>query len=208
MARKRYSEDGQEVAADQAKQDRRRRPRLILALKDDGTPDLSGARPEQIEALKSALEEAAPALPEPISPVVVHMALGAVASIEAALLAGRFGLTTEQAAVALQPPPPLREQIAEAGARVLNKHSGALGRWQDEIVLAALLVAWQSSALASLRAMAAEQRAQQEQRPAAPGPAPAPAPAPATSASAASPASPQEVSVLTEPLQEFMTAAD
>lgn len=197
MARKRYSEDGQETTADQTKQDRRRRPRLILALKDDGTPDLSGARPEQIEALKSALEEAAPAPPEPISPVVVHMALGAIANIEAAVLAGRFGLTTEQAAMALQPAPPLREQIAEAGARVLNKYSGALGRWQDEIVLAALLVAWQSSALATLRAMAAEQRAQQEQRPAAPTPTPAPGPAPG-------PAPAQEASVLTEPLSEFL----
>ena len=194
MARKRYSDDGQEAAPEQAKRDRRRRPRLILALNDDGTPDLSSARPEQVEALKSALEEAAPAPPEQISPVVVHMALGAVTNIEAAVLAGRFGLTTEQAAAALQPAPPLREQIAEAGARVLNKYSSALGRWQDEIVLAALLVAWQSSALATLRAMAAEQRARQEQRPAAPSPAPAPGPAPAPV---------HETGVLTEPLPEF-----
>jgi hypothetical protein len=194
VARKRYSDDGQEATPEQAKPDRRRRPRLILALKDDGTPDLSSARPEQIEALKSALEEAAPAPPEPISPVVVHMALGAVANIEAAVLAGRFGLTTEQAAQALQPAPPLREQIAEAGARVLNKYSGALGRWQDEIVLAALLVAWQSSALATLRAMATEQRAPQEQRPAAPAPGPTPAQAPPPA---------QEAGVLTEPLPDF-----
>jgi hypothetical protein len=192
MARKRYSEDGQEATPEQVKQDRRRRPRLILALNADGTPDLSSARPEQIEALKLALEEAAPAPPEPISPVVVHMALGAVANIEAAVLAGRFGLTTEQAAMALQPAPPLREQIAEAGARVLNKYSGALGRWQDEIVLAALLVAWQSSALATLRAMVAEQRARQEQRPPAPAPGPASGPVPVP-----------ETGVLTEPLPEF-----
>lgn len=158
MARKRYSQEseanGQEnlmPEMSETKTDRRRRPRLILPLDDSGKPDLSRANAEQIAALKETLMEAEPAAPEPINPAVVMFAVNAIANIEAAIVAPKFGLDQGQAAQALQPPEPLRSQIAEAGSRVLSKYSGALGRWQDEIVLAALLVAWQTAAFQNLR---------------------------------------------------------
>ena len=72
------------------------------------------------------------------------------------MLAGRFGVSTDQAREALMPNAILETQIAAAGARVLEKHSTIMGRYGDEIVLVSLLVAWQAQALTALRAARAE----------------------------------------------------
>jgi hypothetical protein len=132
--------------------DRRRRPRIIIPIGDDGAPDVERLDPVVLETLRARLEQTQPAPPEPISPVVIDMLVSMIGNIEAAVLAPKFGLEVQEAAMIIMPQDPLRAQIADAGARVLTKYSGALGRWQDEIVLASLLAAWQIQALNTLRA--------------------------------------------------------
>lgn len=148
------------------KPDKRRRPRLMIALTEDGQPDVSNLDDGVRARLRDALAEPAAEPPAPIDPAVVVFALRAISNIEAAVLAGRFGLDQVRAAECVAPPPMLAEQIGAAGARVLAKHSGAWTRWQDEIVLGALLVTWQAGAIQALRAAAAEvaRAAEQEKR--------------------------------------------
>lgn len=129
--------------------DRRRRPRIIIPLNDDGSPDISRLDPSVLDVLRTQAQDAGP---EPIHPAVCDMAITVIANIEAAVLAPRMGVDPQTAAQITQPPEPLRGQIAETAAKVLSKYSGALGRWQDEIVLAALIAGWQIQVLNNLRA--------------------------------------------------------
>ena len=150
-----------EAQTTEPKTDRRRRPRLIIPVQD-GVPDCSSLSDEARASLRESLLESEPAPAASIDPAIISIAVRAIAGIEAAMLAGRFGVSTDQAREALMPNPLLESQIAAAGARVLEKHSTIMGRYGDEIVLASLIVAWQAQALTALRAARAE-RAETEQ---------------------------------------------
>ena len=141
--------------AAEPKTDKRRRPRLIVPLVD-GVPDCSSLSDEARASLRESLLETEPPAVAPVDPAIVTIAVRAVAGIEAAMLAGRFGVTVEQAREALMPNALLESQIAAAGARVLEKHSSVMGRYGDEIVLLSLIIAWQAQALTALRAARAE----------------------------------------------------
>lgn len=196
MARKRS-----ETAADgmEPKRDRRRLPKLIVTVTEDGKPDLSTLNEEARDKLRAALEEAAPEPPEPIQPAVVGFALAALARIEAAIVAPKFGLSAEQAADILLPKPPLKDSLEEAAARVLNKYSGAWFRYQDELVLGALLVSWQAGALQMLRAARGGQQPES-------GASPAPAQPSAPAAAAPAPAEQSDYPVMTERDEDFAYA--
>jgi hypothetical protein len=173
-------EDG--AAPRSSRADRRRRPKIIVPILEDGSPDLSilsdEARAKLAGALQAEAEASAPAEPVP-GPVVV-MGLRALAGIEAAIMAGRMGLSHSEAMQAFELPPMLEAQLGEAGARVLAKYAGPIGKYQDEIVLAALLVHWQAGAFRQLREMAAEKdRAREREAAAHASPPPAAPAAPA-----------------------------
>lgn len=144
--------DGETGETTPATSDRRRRPKIIVAIREDGNPDVEALSEEARAKLFDALARNTPEPPEPINPAVVGFALQAIARIEAAIVGPRFELSAEEAAGCFLPPEPLQEQLQAAGARVLDKYSGSWSRWQDEIVLGALLVTWQASAFQALRA--------------------------------------------------------
>jgi hypothetical protein len=104
------------------------------------------------------------------------MGLRALAGIEAAILAGRMGLSHSEAMQAFELPPMLEAQLGEAGSRVLSKYAGPMSKYQDEIVLAALLIHWQAGAFRQLREMAAEKERAREREAAAHASPPAAAP--------------------------------
>lgn len=148
--------------------DRRSRKRISVYLDDNGAPDW-GAMPEE-HRKQLGIENGAPVVKEPeappqIEPAVIGLLYATATRIEAAIVAPRFGVSGEQAMAALTPPDQIAGAMNEATARVLNKYSGTLGRWQDEIVLASLLVTWQASAFAQLRAMRAENEANKPAKP-------------------------------------------
>jgi hypothetical protein len=122
-----------------------------------------------------------------------------LSGIEAVLVADRMGVSTEQAQQALTPPPPLADAIANAAAKVAAKYAAPLGRWAEEIALAALIVTWQTTAFANMRRMAPaappaaeppapidRHESYQAPAPSAPAPSAPPAAAPAPSAPAPS----------------------
>jgi hypothetical protein len=170
-------EDG--AAPRSSRADRRRRPKIIVPILEDGSPDLSILSDEARAKLAGALQAEAEAAPaEPVPGPVVVMGLRALAGIEAAILAGRMGLSHSEAMKAFELPPMLEAQLGEAGARVLAKYAGPIGKYQDEIVLAALLVHWQAGAFRQLREMAAEkERAREREAAAHASPPPAAPPA-------------------------------
>ncbi len=138
------------------KQDRRKRPRIVIPLQEDGTPDISKIDPAVLDALRSSAKQE---IPEPIDPEVIKMAVSMIANIEAAIVAPRFGIPSEQALPLILPPKPIADQIGIAGSKVLSKYSGVMGKYQDEIILGALLVSWQISVLNNLRAARREMEA-------------------------------------------------
>lgn len=139
--------------------DKRRRPRVMIPLNPDGTPDLSRVDPMVLDAIRNQTESNQP---EPIQPEVIEMAINLIANIESAIVAPKFGIPQEQAIAVVMPQKPLKEQMAQAGAKVLSKYSGAMGKYQDEIVLGAMLLAWQVGVLNQLRAMKALQAQNQQ----------------------------------------------
>jgi hypothetical protein len=169
MARKRSVNLNSDSAAPKA--DRRRRPKVIIPLNEDGSFDFSPVPEEQRDRLRAALEEAQPEPPPPIDPAIVGFAIQTLASIEAAIVAPKMGLTHDRAFACIVPPPPLAEQIAQAGARVLEKYSGGWSKYQDEIVLCALIITWQAQAFRNLRAAKDQAEPRPEPRPE-PGPEP------------------------------------
>lgn len=164
MARLRTSDDSPENPQQERNRDRRRRPKIIVPL-NDGKPDCSILSDEAKAALRKALAESEPEPPPPTDPSIVLFAVRAVASIEAAIVAPRMGVPLDRARECLQPNPILEQQIAAAGARVLDKHSAIMGRYGDEIVLLSLLIAWQAQAFTALRAARESVRPQQQASP-------------------------------------------
>jgi hypothetical protein len=164
MARKRTS-DNPTSPSDKA--DRRRRPKVIIPMNDDGSFDFAPVSEEERERLRAALEESRPDPPPPIDPAIVGFAVQTLASIEAAIVGPKMGLSHDRAFACIVPPPPLAEQISQAGARVLEKYSGGWSKYQDEIVLCALIVTWQAQAFRNLRAAkdAAEPELKPEPKP-------------------------------------------
>lgn len=151
------------------KTDKRRRQRVTIYLNDDGTPDLDGVTDEQREAIGLRTATAEPeAPPMEVAPEMVSMLLATMIRIESAVIAPRIGITTDEAMAALTPAPPIAEGISTAGARVLQKYGGALGKWQDEIVLATLIVTWQAQAFAEMRSIRAANTPPPQQTPAPP----------------------------------------
>jgi hypothetical protein len=98
---------------------------------------------------------------------MVGLLLKTVTSIEAAILARSMDLEPMIVHQAFAIPEPIEGPLCETGARVLQKYMGGASRYQDEMVLAALLISWQGSAIGQLRAVKAAT---------APKPEPAPAP--------------------------------
>lgn len=137
--------------------DKRRKKRISVYLNDDGMPDWSGVPDDQRELLGGKLPEAAPPS-EPIAPEMVGLLLRAVTAIEGAVLARTMDLPAADVHAALTIPQPIERPLCEVGARVLEKHFSGSSKYQDEIVLASLLLTWQGSAIAQLRAMRAESK--------------------------------------------------
>jgi len=69
----------------------------------------------------------------PIDPAVTGMLYGALGSVLVAA-ASRLGYPSDEA-IKMQFSPEERAQLAEPTAKVLNKYSGNLGKYQDEIIL-------------------------------------------------------------------------
>lgn len=136
--------------------DKRKRKRLTVYLNADGSPDWDGVTDEQRQQFGMGATAAAPP-PEPmhVPPEMVGYLVMTMARIEAAIVAPRMGLTAEETARALTPPEPILVGIQEAGARVLAKYAGTMGKYQDEIILGSLLITWQAQAFAELRRMKA-----------------------------------------------------
>ncbi len=136
-----------------------RRPRVILHFDPDGKPELGNLEPETRARLQAAFAGGGPAAgPEPAAPVdpaLVGMVLKGLGSLEAAMLAGRFGLDAETCRRVVGPPEPLAGMMAETGARVISKYN-LTGKYGDEIALACLIMTWQAGALQQLRALGRE----------------------------------------------------
>jgi hypothetical protein len=139
---------------------RRRRPFIRVPLDDSGRPDLSGIRPEHREALA----EAVGTLPEraSVDPALAGMLIQAVARIEGALLGPRFGLDRETAMSIAEPKPPLDELLARQTAVVLSKHN-VMGRFGDEVALAALVASWQAGVIQGWKAAAEAAKTKEKQ---------------------------------------------
>jgi len=181
-----------------------RRKRFIIFRNEDGSPDWSSLTEEQRRAMKMGPDQPAPetagapaAPPVEFPPHMAAMFLNVLVGIETAVVAPRMDLDAVKVRAVLEPSPPLAESIRECATRVLNKYSGALGAYADEIALASLLVTWQASAFAELRRMKAAEEKKEDKRPAAPDihftiepkipvkPSPVEMPAPAAAAAAA-----------------------
>jgi hypothetical protein len=180
-----------------------RRKRFIIFRNEDGSPDWTSLTEEQRRALKMEPDQPAPAVggppPPPPAEFPPHMAamfLNVLVGIETAVVAPRMDLDAAKVRAVLEPSPPLAESIRDCATRVLNKYSGALGAYADEIALASLLVTWQASAFAELRRMKAAEEKKEDKRPPAPDihftvepptpPKPAPVEKPAAAAAAES----------------------
>lgn len=162
----------EEIGADSApttkpKADRRSRKRLSVYLNEDGTPDWDAVPEEDRARLGHGSAPAAAEAPAEVPVEMVGFLLQTMTRIEAAVVAPKLGISSEEAYQCLTPSAELGKPLVEATARVVNKYAGGFGRWSDEIALAALLVTWQASAFSEMRKAAAA---------AAPKPEPAPAP--------------------------------
>lgn len=148
--------------------DKRKRKRLTVYLHDDGTPDWDGVTSEQRAQLGVAGSEAGsetPAEPLQVPPEMVGFLVLTLTRIESAIVAPKIGLTSEQTLEVLTPAPALLQGINEAGARVLAKYGGTLGKYQDEFMLGSLLITWQAQAFAELRRMCAANESKREAMP-------------------------------------------
>lgn len=139
--------------------DKRKRKRITVYCNDDGTPDLDSVPEDQRRALGIGQapegSNQAPEAPAQFEPAMVGMILPVLVGIEAALIGPRLGIEIDQARSALTPHPMIADGIAQAGAKVLNKYGGNLGRWADEIALVSIIATWQVQAFAEMRRMKA-----------------------------------------------------
>lgn len=148
--------------------DKRKRKRLTIYLQADGTPDWEGVTDEQrtqlgVIAQPAGTEPEAP--PMSIPPEVIGYFVMTLTRIESAIIAPRMGLDAAETMRVLTPAPPVLEGISEAGAKVLAKYGGTMGKYQDEIVLGMLLIQWQAGAIGTLRGMKAELEDKREPAP-------------------------------------------
>jgi hypothetical protein len=154
--RKHVSEDGAEIVDAASPGDgvapRKRRPSFKVPLTDDGRPDLDSLDADKRQLLVEAVQAQAPAQTS-VDPALAGMLIQAVARIEGALLGPRFGLDRETAMQIAEPKPPLDELLAKQTAVVLSKHN-VMGRYGDEVALAALIASWQAGVIQGWRAAA------------------------------------------------------
>ena len=134
---------------------KRTRKRFIVFAKDDGSPDLDNLPPELqghigASGAPQASDQPAPP-PAEFDASIIKIVMPVIVGLEAMLVGPRMGIPVATATQCLTPPPPLADAIAQAATKVLNKYSAPLGRWADEIALAALLATWQVSAFAAMR---------------------------------------------------------
>jgi hypothetical protein len=142
---------------------RKRRPSFKVPLTDDGRPDLESLDQDKRQLLIEAVQAQAPAQTT-VDPALAGMLIQAVAQLEGAILAAKFGLDRQTGVRLMSPKPPLDELLAKQCAVVLSKHN-VFGRWGDEMALFALVSSWQAGAIQAMREAAAElQRAREEQR--------------------------------------------
>jgi hypothetical protein len=92
--------------------------------------------------------------PEPpavkIGPEILGKLFVALGTVEARLLAGRMGVPLQIAERSFIPEDPLLSMLSDSAAAVLAKYNIG-GRYADEIVLASMLVLWQTTALQNIR---------------------------------------------------------
>ena len=142
--------------------DKRKRRKVIICLNDDGTPDLTSVSDEQKQALGLA-----PGTTEKVEPVdrdVVRMLVGITATVEAVAVSKALNVPHSVAMVALKPAQDLEDRLVECSARIIDKYGG-IGRYADEVMLGALIVAWQAGALKAIKEYKAETVSVDQQKP-------------------------------------------
>jgi hypothetical protein len=139
---------------------RARRSYLRIPLSEHGVPDLSSLDPNK----RAALVDAVGKLPEraQVDPALAGMLIGAIAQLEAAILARKYNLPRDEMARIAQPKPPLDELLARQAAIVLSKHN-VFGRFGDELALAALAASWQAGVIQAANDLA-RSKAEAEKR--------------------------------------------
>lgn len=147
------------------KPDKRNRKRFIVYADESGKPDLSTVPDELRGAIPgapppatgpTASPESVEPPPEPLDPAIMQMLLPLVCALEASILGPRMGIDVHKARELITPPEPMANGIVMAATKVANKYGGTLGRYQDELALAAVLVMWQTAAFGALRQYAAQ----------------------------------------------------
>lgn len=141
------------------KPDKRNRKRFIVYADESGRPDLSTVPDELRGAIPGAPPPSAgpagPAAPtepvEPLDPAIMQMLLPLVVALEASIIGPRMGIDVHVARGLITPPEPIADGIVRAATKVANKYGGTLGRYQDELALAAVLLMWQTAAFGELR---------------------------------------------------------
>jgi len=139
-----------EPAATDASADRSER--LSIPLTADGNAiDWERMRPGTRDKLKT-LTGSAPAGvagPEPVDPAVVGMIYGSLGMLMMSAARAK-GYTAEQASVLVFTTEE-KAALVEPTSKVLSKYTGALGRWQDEIMLTVMIGTVLTGKLSQLR---------------------------------------------------------
>ena len=168
MARKREAINP--VDAGEVK-DKRNRKRFITYGDENGIPDMSTVPPEMRPFVSSNIPtdtpQSDPSIPPPadFNPAIFQMLLPMVVALEAAVVAPRLNIDTAETRLILTPSPQIADGIAAAAAKVATKYAAPLGRWADEIALAALIIIWQTSAFAELHRLQARTAPKIDPRP-------------------------------------------
>jgi hypothetical protein len=153
--------------------DKRRRKRIQLYLRPDGSIDQESLTDEQRGQLGiGGATPGAEATPAAVPPEMVGMLLRLVVQVEAAVVGPKVGIKATEAAECLTPDEPVYQGITETGARVLGKYAGPLSIWADEIALCSMILIWQTGAFQAMRALAADRAALPVTPQTAPGPVP------------------------------------
>lgn len=133
---------------------RTRKPRIIVRFDQTGSPDLASMEPEDRKSLERAFRAQQSAAEASVDPALVVMVLQGLGSLEAALLAQKYGLEPDDCRKVVGPSEPLAGMLGQAGAKVIAKHN-LTGKWGEEIALLSLLTVWQTTVLQQLRALGA-----------------------------------------------------
>lgn len=125
-----------------------RRKRIVIPIREDGY-DISRVDSADREALAKILRPAEAAT-STVDPAMVAMLIMAVGSMEAAILASRFGVDRQRCMDIVGPHEPLKTLMATSAAGVLAKYN-VFGRWGDEIALLSLVATWQVGVMEAIR---------------------------------------------------------